>query len=113
MVKIMIIWYIGYVIRYLVMFMLLKVFDILFFDWFLLCHSSFYPYFYPETRDLVVPHQFGFNKRSHVVQIIALIIVALLLAYIMTMFNYCVIEVVIRNPTVINYSKPVWENISL
>ena len=57
-------------LRYAVMLLLLKAFDILFFDWFLLCHSDFYPHFYPEVKGLVGPHQFGFNKKSHIVQII-------------------------------------------
>ena len=56
--------------RYAVMLLLLKAFDILFFDWFLLCHSDFYPHFYPEVKELVGPHQFGFNKKAHIVQII-------------------------------------------
>ena len=57
-------------LRYAVMLLLLKAFDILFFDWFLLCHSDFYPHFYPEVKGLVGPHQFGFNKKAHIVQII-------------------------------------------
>ena len=57
-------------LRYAVMLLQLKAFDILFFDWFLLCHSDFYPHFYPEVKGLVGPHQFGFNKKAYIVQII-------------------------------------------
>ena len=73
-------------LRYAIIVLLLKAFDILFFDWFLLCHSDFYPHFYPECRDYVGPHQFGFNKKSHVVQIILLLVVAAILAGVCMLF---------------------------
>ena len=50
--------------RFLVMALLAKVFDVFFFDWVLLCHSNFYPHFYPETKDVIGPQLFGFNKKS-------------------------------------------------
>ncbi|MCR5716078.1 MAG: hypothetical protein K6G23_04480 [Lachnospiraceae bacterium] len=73
-------------VRYLAMFWLLKLFDILFFDWFLLCHSGFYPHFFPETKELVGPHQFGFNKKSHVIQVLLCIPVSAVLAGICMLF---------------------------
>ena len=72
--------------RYAVIVILLKAFDILFFDWVLLCHSSFYPHFFPECKELVGPQQFGFNKKSHVVQIVGFIVLAAVFAWICTMF---------------------------
>lgn len=71
--------------RFLAMLLLLKAFDILFFDWVLLCHSGFFPHFYPETRGLVGPHQFGFNKKSHLAQIAACVPASALLAWICTL----------------------------
>ena len=47
--------------RYLIMLLALKVFDILFFDLVLLCHSDFFPHYYPEVKGIVGPHQFGYN----------------------------------------------------
>ena len=41
--------------RFLTMLWLLKAFDILFFDPFLLCHSNFFPHFYPEIKEYVGP----------------------------------------------------------
>ncbi len=76
----------DFYLRFLLMILLLKVFDILFFDWFLLCHSNFYPHYFPETRDLVGPHQFGFNKKSHIVQIAAGFVVAAVLSGICMLF---------------------------
>ena len=44
----------------------MELYDILFFDWFLLCHSNFFPHFYPELKGIVGPHMFGYNKRTHI-----------------------------------------------
>ncbi len=71
--------------RYLIMLLLLKVFDILFFDLFLLCHSNFFPYFYPEAKHLVGPQNFGFNYKSHIFQIALCFVVSLILAWLATL----------------------------
>ena len=72
-------------IRYLVMFFLLKVFDIVFFDLYLLCNSGFYPHFYPQVNGHTDMHLFGFNAESHIIQILACIPLSLLLAWICTL----------------------------
>ena len=69
-------------LRFSVMLLLLKAFDILFFDWFLLCRSNFFSHYYPEVKPLCGPHLFGFNKWSHVLQIVMMIAGALLAAWI-------------------------------
>ena len=43
-----------------------RIYDIIFFDWVLLCHSNFFPHFYPELKGVVGPHMFGYNKRTHI-----------------------------------------------
>lgn len=48
--------------RFLVMLYAVEVYDILFFDWVLLCHSNFFPHFYPELKGVVG----GYNKRTHI-----------------------------------------------
>ena len=55
--------------RYLIMLLALKAFDILFFDLVLLCHSNFFPRYYPEVKGIVGPHQFGYNWREHLLMI--------------------------------------------
>ena len=55
--------------RFFVMLLLLKAFDVLFFDWVLLCHSGFFPRFYPEVKDIVGPHLFGYNRKEHLVHV--------------------------------------------
>lgn len=39
--------------RYLVILYVMEAYDILFFDWVLLCHSNFFPRFYPEVKGIV------------------------------------------------------------
>lgn len=56
--------------RYLIMLLALKAFDILFFDLVLLCHSGFFPRYYPEVKGIVGPHQFGYNWREHLLMIV-------------------------------------------
>ena len=72
--------------RFLFMLVSLKAFDVLFFDWFLLCRSQFFPHYYPEVSGLVGPHQFGFNWRSHLLHLLAFPLVSAGLAWICTLF---------------------------
>ena len=51
--------------RFLGILYAMEVYDIVFFDWVLLCHSNFFPHFYPELKGIVGPQQFGCNKTSH------------------------------------------------
>ena len=72
--------------RFLIMTLSLKAFDILFFDLVLLCHSSFFPHYYPEVKDLVGPHNFGYNKWTHVLHILSFVGISFLLAFLGTLF---------------------------
>ncbi|MCD7724232.1 MAG: hypothetical protein LUI12_01540 [Clostridiales bacterium] len=66
--------------RFLVMLYGMEIYDILFFDWYLLCHSNFFPHFYPETKGIVGPQMFGYNKKAHIVHFIVYILACALLA---------------------------------
>jgi hypothetical protein len=78
--------YFQFLVRFLVMFLLLKVFDILFFDWLLLCHSHFYQRYYPELEGVLGPELFGFNKKSHLLQIVYSIAWASIIACVCSVF---------------------------
>lgn len=73
--------------RFLSMLWGLKAFDILFFDWVLLCHSGFYGHFFPQVRGKTGPWLFGFNRRSHLIQILLCLPAALLLALLCTFIS--------------------------
>ena len=73
--------------RFLFMLVSLKAFDVLVLDWFLLCHSRFFPHYYPEVSDLVGPHLFGFNWRSHLLHLLVFLPVSAVIARICTLFS--------------------------
>ena len=52
--------------RFLIVLYATEIYDIVFFDWVLLCHSNFFPHFYPELKGVVGPHMFGYNKGTHI-----------------------------------------------
>ena len=60
-------------VRFLIMLLLLKAYDFLFFDWILLCNAgfNFFPHIYPETKEVLGRHLFGYNKKTHLIHIIA------------------------------------------
>ncbi|MCM1096863.1 MAG: hypothetical protein NC427_02230, partial [Ruminococcus flavefaciens] len=72
--------------RFLAMLYLLKAFDIIFFDWFLLTKSHFFQHYYPETEGCAGYRQFGFNRKEQITKIILFPFLALLLAWICTLF---------------------------
>ena len=72
--------------RLLLMLLLLEIFDILFFDLFLLCHSSFYQHYYPETKGCDGFHSFGFNRKSHILTFVFCFVIASLLSLITLIF---------------------------
>ena len=76
-------------LRFVVMLLGLKAFDIGFFDWFLLCNAglNFFPRFYPETKAVLGHHLFGYNWKTHLAHIIAAFPVSILLAWICTLLQ--------------------------
>lgn len=72
--------------RFLAMLYLMKAFDIIFLDWFLLTKSNFFQHFYPETKSCAGYHQFGFNRREQLARIVIFPFIALLLAWVCTLF---------------------------
>ena len=74
--------------RFLVMILLVKAFDIGFFDWFLLCNSGFdfFASFYPECKPVLGRYLFGYNWKTHLTHIIGAFPVSALIAWICTLF---------------------------
>ncbi len=71
--------------RFLVLLYGMELYDIVFFDWVLLCHSNFFPHFYPELRGIVGPHMFGYNKRAHILHLALYIPASAAAAWLCTM----------------------------
>ncbi len=77
--------YWSFFVRFVVMLVALKAFDVVFFDFFLLCRSNFFPRYYPEVKSVLGPHLFGYNKWTHVTHVAVFVAVSFLLAYIGTL----------------------------
>ncbi len=74
-----------YFTRFLTMLLLLKAFDIIFFDWCLLTHSHFFQHFYPETEGCAGYSQCGYNWKSHLLMILMSPVAALGLSWLCTL----------------------------
>ena len=72
--------------RYLVILYVMEAYDILFFDWVLLCHSNFFPHFYPEIKGIAAPQLFGYNKKAHLTHFLLYIPLSAALAWVCTLF---------------------------
>ena len=70
--------------RYLLILYLLKAFDIIALDWYLLTTSHFFQHYYPETEGCKGYHSFGFNWKGQLTRIIIFPFLSLLAAYICT-----------------------------
>ena len=72
--------------RFIAILYIMELYDIAFFDWVLLCHSNFFPYFYPEVKGIVGPQLFGYNKKAHLTHFLLYIPLSAALAWVCTLF---------------------------
>lgn len=72
--------------RFLFMLYGMELYDILFFDWVLFCHSNFFPRYYPELKRIVGSQQFGYNKKAHIVHFLLYLPVCAALAGLCSIF---------------------------
>lgn len=76
-------------LRFVIMLLGLKAFDIGFFDWVLLCNGgfNFFFHYYPETKGIYGRHLFGYNWKTHLSHIIAGIPLSALMAWVCTLLK--------------------------
>lgn len=72
--------------RFWIMLYLLKAFDMICCDWFLLTKSHFYQHFYTETAGCQSYHKFGFNLKEQIIRLIVYLFAALAMAWVCTLF---------------------------
>jgi hypothetical protein len=77
--------FMQYFSRFLTMLVILKIFDVLFIDLFLLCNSQFFQHYYPETEGCEGYSSFGWNYKDHLIQLVLAVPLSLLLAWVGTM----------------------------
>ena len=74
-------------IRLLIMFTVYKVYDMIFFDYFLLLKFHFFRYYYPEAENAMEGRKYGFNIKSQLLKLFILFpTVSALVAWICSMF---------------------------
>ena len=78
--------FMSFFARFLIMLYCMEIYDILFFDWVLLCHSDFFPHFYPELKGIVGPHMFGYNKKTHLLHFVIYLPVCAVVSWVCTIF---------------------------
>ncbi len=74
-----------FLLRFLIIGAAMKVFDIVFFDWFILTRTSFFQHFFPETDGCKGWKDFGFNRKQQIRQCIVIPLCCLICAFICTL----------------------------
>ena len=64
-----------------------KLFDMCFFDWFLLCRFHFFQHYYPEVERVYTGRKYGYNLKSQLLKLLVIFPAAsALVAWICTLF---------------------------
>ena len=56
-------------LRFVTIFTIYKVYDMVFFDWFILCRFHFFQHYYPEAESVVTGRKYGFNLKSQLLKL--------------------------------------------
>lgn len=76
----------DFLVRFLIMIIFYKLFDMIVFDWFLLTKSNFYQHYFPETRGCKSYDNYGFNLKSQLLKLFIIFpLIALVLAYVVSL----------------------------
>ncbi len=74
-------------LRFVAIFTIYKVYDMIFFDWFLLCRFHFFQHYYPEVESVYSGRKYGFNIKSQLLKLLVIFpAVSALAAWICTLF---------------------------
>ncbi len=74
-------------LRFVLMLTIYKAYDMIFFDWFLLCRFRFFQHYFPETAPALEGRKYGFNIRSQLLKLLVIFpALSALAAWICTMF---------------------------
>ena len=79
--------FLQFFLRFVLIFTIYKAYDMIFFDWFLLCRFRFFQYYYPEAAHVMEGRKYGFNIRSQLLKLLVIFpAVSALAAWICTLF---------------------------
>lgn len=81
--------FVEYFVRFMIMLLGLKAFDVIFFDWVLLCNQGFgfFTHYYPQVKEVYKPELFGYNKKTHITHVICFFPACALLSWVCTMIG--------------------------
>jgi hypothetical protein len=64
--------FMQFFLRFVSIFTVYKVYDMIFFDWFLLCRFRFFQHFYPEIVPVYDGRKYGYNIRSQLLKLLVI-----------------------------------------
>ncbi len=64
--------FIRFFMRFLSILTVYKAYDMIFFDWFLLCRFRFFQHYYPEAESACDGRKYGFNIRSQLLKLLVI-----------------------------------------
>ena len=74
-------------LRFVSIFTIYKAYDMIFFDWFLLCRFRFFQQYFPEAKPALDERKYGFNIKSQLLKLLVIFPAAsALAAWICTLF---------------------------
>lgn len=79
--------FVRFFLRFVIIFTIYKAYDMIFFDWFLLCKFHFFQHYYPEVESVYNGRKYGFNIKSQLLKLLVIFPAAsALAAWICTLF---------------------------
>lgn len=74
-------------LRFVLIFTIYKIYDMICFDWFLLCRFRFFQHYFPEVNSVYNGRKYGYNIRSQLLKLLVIFPAAsALAAWICTLF---------------------------
>lgn len=59
-------------LRFITIFTIYKLYDMICFDWFLICKFGFFQYYYPEVEPVYKGRKYGFNIKSQLLKLLVI-----------------------------------------
>ncbi len=79
--------FLQFFLRFVTILTIYKLYDMIFFDWFLLCRFHFFQHYFPEATSALEGRKYGFNIRSQLLKLFVIFpAVSALAAWVCTLF---------------------------
>jgi hypothetical protein len=64
--------FIRFFLRFVLIFTIYKAYDMIFFDWFLLCKFHFFQHYFPEVEPVYNGRKYGYNIKSQLMKLLVI-----------------------------------------